>query len=67
MNGILRRWHEKGLHTLAAIRAGDRDPKPVQAVTPPPQTAAAASREDQRAREDMERLRRLMDEMKQEG
>ena len=23
MNGILRRWHEKGLHTLAAIQSGD--------------------------------------------
>ena len=23
MNGILRRWHEKGLHTVAAIQAGD--------------------------------------------
>ena len=32
MNGILRRWHEKGLHTLAAIQAGDRDPRPVQAA-----------------------------------
>lgn len=28
MNGILRRWHEKGLHTAAAIQAGDRDPRP---------------------------------------
>lgn len=24
MNGILRRWHEAGLHTAAQIRAGDR-------------------------------------------
>lgn len=28
MNGILRRWHQKGLHTAAAIQAGDRDPRP---------------------------------------
>ena len=35
MNGILRRWHEKGLHTLAAIQAGDRDPRPVQAAPAP--------------------------------
>ena len=65
MNGILRRWHEKGLHTAAAIRAGDRDPRPVQAGqkgTAPP----SAGRERQ-AREDMERMRRLMEQMKQEG
>ena len=30
MNGILRRWHEKGLHTAAAIQAGDRDPRPLE-------------------------------------
>ena len=66
MNGILRRWHEKGLHTLAAIQAGDRDPRPVQAAPTAPQGAAAASREDQRAREDMERIRRLMEQMKEE-
>ena len=64
MNGILRRWHEKGLHTAAAIRAGDREARPVRAgqkAAPP-----SAGRERQ-AREDMERLRRLMDQMKQEG
>ena len=66
MNGILRRWHEKGLHTLAAIQAGDRDPRPVQAAPTAPQGAAAATREDQRAREDMERIRRLMEQMKEE-
>ena len=64
MNGILRRWHEKGLHTLAEIQAGDHDPRPVQAV--PAQPSTAASREDQRARENMEHIRRLMEQMKQE-
>ena len=63
MNGILRRWHEKGLHTLAAIQAGDRDPRPVQAAAP--SSPAAASREAEQAREDMERMRRLMEQMKQ--
>ena len=66
MNGILRRWHEKGLHTAAAVRAGDRDPRPVRAggaqKAPPPPAA-----QEQRAREDMERMRRLMEQMKQEG
>ena len=62
MNGILRRWHEKGLHTLAAIQSGDRDPRPVQAAAPTP---PAAAREAEQAREDMERMRRLMEQMKQ--
>ena len=65
MNGILRRWHEKGLHTLAAIQAGDRDPRPVQAAPAP--SPAQADREAQQAREDMERMRRLMEQMKKEG
>lgn len=65
MNGILRRWHEKELHTAAAIRTGDREPRPVRAggQTPPPSPAA----QEQRAREDMERMRRLMEQMRQEG
>ena len=27
LNGILRRWHEKGLHTLSEIQAGDAAPQ----------------------------------------
>ena len=65
MNGILRRWHQKGLHTAAAIQAGDRDPRPVRAGggPQPPQPAA----QEQQAREDMDRMRRLMEQMKREG
>ena len=66
MNAILRRWHEKGLHTLEAVQSGDRDPRPLQAGPAAPQ-GASASQKDQRAREDMERIRRLMDQMKGEG
>lgn len=65
MNGILRRWHEKGLHTAAAIQAGDRDPRPIQAGNPNARAIPAA--EGQRAREDMDRMRRLMEQMKKEG
>ena len=65
MNGILRRWHEKGLHTAAAVRAGDRDPKPVQAGGPR-RPASPSAEQERRAREDMERLRRLMEQMRQE-
>ena len=64
MNGILRRWHEKGLHTAAAVRAGDRDPRPVRAGG---WTGPAPAAEEERAREDMDRMRRLMEQMKQEG
>ena len=65
MNAILRRWHQKGLHTAAAIQAGDRDPSPVRAGggPQPPQPAA----QEQQAREDMDRMRRLMEQMKREG
>lgn len=64
MNGILRRWHEKGLHTAAAVQAGDRDPGVLRpgGVTQPPQSAQV----DQQAQEDMDRMRRLMEQMKRE-
>lgn len=63
MNGILRRWHEKGLHTAAAIQTGDRDPKPVYAGGLPP---APKPQEERSAREDMERMRRMLEQMKKE-
>lgn len=64
LTGILRRWHEKGLHTLAQIETGDREVSlragqgGVSAHQPPA--------DDRRAREDMERMRRLMQQMKKE-
>ena len=63
MNGILRRWHEKGLHTAAAIRTGDREARPVRAG----QKGMPSPGGERQAREDMERMRRLMEHMKQEG
>ena len=64
MNGILRRWHEKGLHTAAAIKAGDRDPGVLRTggAVQLPQPAQV----DRQAQEDMERMRRLMEQMKRE-
>ena len=62
MNGILRRWHEKGLHTAEQIRSGDAPPARRWEKTPP----APAQGPDRQAREDMERVRRLMRQMKQE-
>ena len=64
MNAILRRWHEKGLHTAAAVEAGDRPPQMLRGEPSPPPTTEQV---DQQAREDMERLRRLMEQMKQGG
>lgn len=61
MNGILRRWHEKGLHTVRQIQSENRpNPRAPQAGKPVDQTP------DRQAREDMERMRRLMQQMKQE-
>lgn len=58
MNGILVGWHRKNLHTLAEIEAGDKQYRPQQ---PPMQSHPAAPGEaDQRAREDMERMRAFM-------
>ena len=65
MNGILRRWHEKGLHTAAAVRSGDRTPRPVRAGGTQKAAPPSADRE-RRTREDMERMHRLMEQMKQE-
>ena len=54
MNGILRGWHKKGLHTVRAIEEGDSQRK----APPPPDRPQPAS---QRAQEDMEQMRRLLD------
>ena len=63
MNGILRRWHEKGLHTGAAIETGDRDPRPRVGV---PQNQTIPETPQNRSN-DMERMQRLLEQMKQEG
>ena len=61
MNGILRRWHEKGLHTVAQIQSENR---PVRSGSQPGRPVSQAP--DRQAREDMERARRLLQQMKQE-
>ena len=63
MNGILRRWHEKGLHTGAAIQTGDHDFRP-RAGIPQNQTIPETP---QNRSNDMERMQRLLEQMKQEG
>lgn len=68
MDAILRDWHQKGLHTVKAIQAGDRKrpgkPASTAAGATRPQPAAPGEA-DRRAREDMERLRAYL--KRQEG
>lgn len=64
MNGILRRWHEKGLHTVAGHPGRGRPaPEPGRGADPGADSSAG---EERRVREDMERMRRLMEQMKRE-
>ena len=63
MNGILRRWHEKGLHTGAAIQTGDHDFRPRAGI---PQNQNIPETPQNRPN-DMERMQRLLEQMKQEG
>ena len=65
MTGILRRWHEKGLHTAAAVEAGDRDPRVLRAGGSPARPAPSGE-EARRNREDLERMRRMLRQMKGE-
>ena len=61
INKILTSWHQKGLHTLAEVEAGDR-----------PQSRSAASRaqnpaqDSGAAREDLERMERYLRRMRGE-
>ena len=65
MNGILRRWHEKGLHTAAAIAAGDRDTRP-RAGLPQSQTTPIPE-PPQNQQDYLDRMNRLLEQMNQEG
>ena len=47
----------------AAIRAGDRDPRPARAGNAP---SAPQPQEEQRSRQDMERMRRMLAQLRQE-
>ena len=61
MNSILRSWHQKGLHTVAQITAGDAPrpkPRPAAGATAP--QPGAPGEADRRARENMERMREFL-------
>lgn len=66
LNSILKNWHEKGLHTLAQIQAGDHDRSTALTTAPQPQPAVPAGAADQRARDDMERMRAYMEQLRKE-
>lgn len=66
MNGILCGWHKKNLHTLAEIEAGDRLVSRRRTASGPAPAAAASGEADQRAREDMERMREFMRRQREE-
>lgn len=61
MNKILLRWHEKGLHTAAQIQSGDSTPAQTGRGKTAPVSPAQGP--DRQAREDMEYIRRLMQQM----
>ena len=68
LNGILRRWHEKGLHSVDTITASDRT-LPIRAGQngiPAPQTQQVSQQTQDRAKEDMDRMRRIIDQMNRE-
>lgn len=65
MNSILKNWHAAGLHTVEQIETGDRRQsafRPQTAAAPAPAPATRVTGEaDSRARDDMERMRRIME------
>ena len=64
MNKILLRWHEQGLHTAAQIQNGDRTPAQTGKGKMPPVSPAQGP--DRQARQDMEYIRRLMQQVTSE-
>ncbi len=60
MNSILRSWHQKGLHTRAAV-----EEKEGKGRRPTAQASAPVGAESQRAKQDMARLERLLAEQPQ--
>ncbi len=55
MNRILTAWHEKGLHTVKAVQEGDR-----------PKTANVPADENTARREDVERMEKYLQQLRQE-
>lgn len=70
MDGILKNWHQRGLHTADEIRRSEAQQPRRAAPTAAGATAPQPTRHgeaDRRAREDMERMRKLLEKEKREG
>lgn len=72
MNKILSSWHQKGLHTMAQIREGDRRTSgqaariPGQPQAAPGQAAAGQAAAGRAAREDMARMEKYLQKLRRE-
>ena len=72
MNKILSSWHQKGLHTMAQIREGDRRTSgqaariPGQPQAAAGQAAAGQAAAGQAAREDMARMEKYLQKLRRE-
>lgn len=58
LNSILKSWHQKGLHTVAQVQAGDSDRPRVSSAPQPMPTPPGEA--DRRVREDLERMREYL-------
>ncbi len=68
MNSILKSWHNKGLHTVKEIEAGDSDPNRKKPAAPKPQTKQEREQAfDDRLRRDMEWLKQFSEKNKMGG
>ena len=66
MNSILKNWHAKGLHTVAAIQAGDGPRRTSGGAAGMAPGKAPRPEQDERAKASMERLRRRMRQEQEE-
>jgi DnaD/phage-associated family protein len=66
MNSILKSWHQKGLRTVSQIESEDSVYRRGVPAGSSPAALAASGDADRRAREDMERMRRFLEDKKRE-
>ena len=66
MNSILKSWHQKGLHTVVQIKSEDSSYRPGSASVKSGAAIQPDGAADKRVREDVERMRRFLEKMKQE-
>lgn len=70
MNSILKNWHAAGLHTVEQIEAGDNKGaswKQSVPKAPAPAGNGVQGEADRRARDDMERMRRFLEQEKKKA